>query len=70
VAPDFNPWANSEKNPLFYPLPSLSSIIHQLQPIQTVKASPLLSLSPLPFPDGFLKIQPRERLKIGSKRTP
>jgi hypothetical protein len=51
LAPDFNPWANSEKNQLFYLLPSLSSLIHQHSPpSKTVNTpSPLSSTSLSPM---------------------
>jgi hypothetical protein len=45
VVPDFNPWANSEKNQLFYLLPSLSSLIHQHSPPPKLWTPLLLSLS-------------------------
>jgi hypothetical protein len=66
VTPDFNPWANSENILSFTPLSFLSSIMHQHSPFHTVE-DPLLSFTSL-NPHGDLKTQPRERLKIGSKK--
>jgi hypothetical protein len=67
VAPDFNSWANSEKNQLFYPFLLSPPLFASIHPIQTVKSisSHFFHLS---LPHGDLKFQPRERLKIGSKR--
>jgi hypothetical protein len=68
VAPDFNLWANSENILSFIPLPSLSSIIHQVSPLPN-RGGPSLfpSFTSLKI-HGDLKFQTREGIKIGSKR--
>jgi hypothetical protein len=69
VTPDFNPWGHSKKNPSFYPSHSLSSIISPAFTLPNRGAPPLFLLSFTSLnSNGGLKIQPKKRLKFGSKR--
>jgi hypothetical protein len=68
--PGCNPWANSKKNLLFYPLPSVSSIIHQDSPLPN-RGSPSLSLlSPLSKPMEILRFNQEKTSRLEAKGSP